>query len=277
MHEETIRGSAGALFVRAWLPLAPSRALIAICHGFNAHSGYYQWVGEQCAEAGYATFAVDLRGRGKSGGVRYYVESFDDYVADLATLVDHARRLQPDAPLFVLGHSAGGVIACLYALDHGKQLAGLICEDFAFEVPAPDFALTVLKGISHIAPRARALTLKNTDFSRDLHVVQAMNDDPLIAGEAQPFATAAALIRANARLKASFSSLVSPLLIIHGTADNATRPSGSERLFEQAGATDKTLKLYDGRYHDPLNDVGKSEVMADILAWVEPRVGGAGG
>ncbi len=269
MREETIRGEAGALYVRAWLPDHPPRALVAICHGFNAHSGYYQWVGEQCAAAGYATCAVDLRGRGKSGGVRYYVESFGEYVADLAALVTHARQLVPAVPLFVLGHSAGGVIACLYALEHGAS--GLICEDFAFEVPAPDFALQVLKGISHIAPRARALTLKNADFSRDPNAVQAMNDDPLIEGEAQPFATVAALVRANERLRQSFSALTVPVLIIHGTADNAARPSGSEYLFEHAGAQDKTLKLYEGRLHDPLNDLGKADVMADVLHWIAAR------
>ncbi|MBB5189785.1 alpha-beta hydrolase superfamily lysophospholipase [Silvimonas terrae] len=270
-REETIRGGAGALYVRAWLPDEPPRALVAFCHGFNAHSGYYPWVGEQCAAAGYAACAVDLRGRGKSGGVRYYVEHFDDYVSDLAALVAHARTLVPAVPLFVLGHSAGGVIACLYALEHGAELAGLICEDFAFEVPAPDFALQVLKGISHLAPRARALRLKNADFSRDPNVLQTMNDDPLIEGEAQPFATVAALVRANERLKQSFPSLVLPLLILHGTADNAARPSGSEYFFERAGAQDKTLQLYEGRLHDPLNDIGKAEVMADVLRWIAAR------
>lgn len=271
MREETIHGGAGALFVRTWLPDQRPRALIAICHGFNAHSGYYQWVGEQCAAAGYAACAVDLRGRGKSGGVRYYVESFDDYVSDLAVLVNHARSMVPDVPLFVLGHSAGGVVACLFTLVHGSAVAGLICEDFAFEVPAPDFALQVLKGISHIAPRARALRLKNADFSRDPHVVQAMNDDPLIEGEAQPFATVASLVRANERLRQSFSSLVTPVLILHGMNDKAARLGGSEYFFEHAGAQDKTLKLYEGRLHDPLNDIGKADVMADVLNWIAAR------
>lgn len=269
--EETVAGTSGSLFVRSWRPTAKARAILAICPGFNSHSGYYAWVGAQCAAAGYATYAVDLRGRGKSAGERYYVETFDEYVSDVHTLVSLAKRRDPELPLFLLGHSAGGVVSCLYALDHGSELAGLICEDFAFELPAPDFALAVLKGVSHLAPHAHALTLKHADFSRDPQVVEAMASDPLIAHESQPFATAAALVRADERLKQNFSNLKTPLLLIHGSADAATKPSGSQHLYERTGAPDKTLKLYEGRAHDPLNDLGKEEVMTDVLRWLDER------
>lgn len=270
--ETTVQGTGGVLFLRGWLPSGAPRAVVAICPGFNAHSGYYAWVGAQCAGAGIAAYAVDLRGRGKSAGVRFYVESFDAYVADLATLVDHVKAAHPEVPVFVLGHSAGGVTACLYALDH--TIAGLICEAFAFEVPAPDFALAVIKGISHVAPHAKSITLKNADFSRDPDVVAAMNDDPLIEGEAQPFATMAAIVRADERLKRSIPDIDTPVLILHGTADKAARPSGSQHFFERAGSVDKTLRLYEGRYHDPLNDLGKEEVIADILGWIAARIPG---
>ncbi len=270
-NQETIAGGGGSLFVRSWRPTAKARAILAICPGFNSHSGFYAWVGAQCAAAGYATYALDLRGRGQSEGERYYVESFDEYVSDVHTLVNLAKGRDPDLPLFLLGHSAGGVVSCLYALDHGSELTGLICEDFAFELPAPDFALAVLKGVSHVAPHAHALTLKHADFSRDAQVVEAMSSDPLVAHESQPFATAAAIVRADERLKQSFSNLETPLLIIHGTADRATKPSGSQHFYERTGATDKTLKLYEGRYHDPLNDLGKEEVMSDMLGWLDAR------
>lgn len=272
-NEETIGGSdGGVLFVRSWLPAAAPRAVLAICHGFNSHSGYYGWVGEQFAAAGLASYAVDLRGRGRSSGERFYVESFDSYVADLAALVAYARADAPDLPLFVLGHSAGGVTACLYALEHGSGMAGLICEDFAFEVPAPDFALAVLKGLSHVAPHAHSIKLKNEDFSRDPAIVEAMNDDPLIADEAQPLATMAAIVRADERLNRSFEAITVPLLILHGTADKAAKVSGSEHFHERAGSADKALKLYPDRYHDPLNDIGRDEVMGDILVWMEARI-----
>jgi alpha-beta hydrolase superfamily lysophospholipase len=269
--EETLTAGAGALFLRSWRDGASSRAALVICHGFNSHGGYYAWVGAKCAAAGYATYAVDLRGRGKSDGERSYVESFADYVADLHAVVMLARKRDPSVPVFLLGHSAGGVVCSLFALDHGSEIAGLICEDFAFEVPAPDFALAVLKGLSHVAPHAHSLRLANSDFSRDPKVVEAMNSDPLIASEAQPFATMAAIIHADERLKRELPAIKTPLLIIHGMADKAAKPSGSQHFYERASSTDKTLKLYEERYHDPLNDLGKEEVLSDILDWLDQR------
>jgi len=121
----------------------------------------------------------------------------------------------------MLGHSAGGVVACLYALEHQAALAGLVCESFAFQTPAPDFALAVLKGLSHVFPHAHVLHLKNEDFSRDPNVVAAMNADPLIAHETQPTKTVAQLVLADERLNQEFSRITLPVLILHGTADKA--------------------------------------------------------
>jgi acylglycerol lipase len=270
--EQYVQGAAGRLFVRTWQPDISRRAVVAICHGFNSHSGMYGWCGEQFAQHGISTYALDLRGRGKSDGERCYVERFEDYVDDLDALVRFAQSREPRLPVFLLGHSAGGVTACLHVLDRPDMVSGFICEDFAFEVPAPDIALAVLKGISHLAPHAHALTLKNADFSRDPVILKAMNDDPLIGNESQPFATMAALVRADQRLKREFSRITLPLLIIHGTADRAAKPSGSQHFYERAGSKDRTIRMYEGRYHDPLNDLGRIEVFAEILAWVEARL-----
>jgi alpha-beta hydrolase superfamily lysophospholipase len=139
-------------------------------------------------------------------------------------------------------------------------------------VPAPDFALTVVKGLSRILPRAHALKLKNEDFSRDPAVVAAMNADPLIMNEVQPALTVAALVRADERLKKEFPRITLPVLILHGTADKVTRPGGSQFFYETAGSSDKTLKLYDGHAHDLLNDLGREGVMGDIVAWIATRL-----
>ena len=182
------------------------------------------------------------------------------------------KSREPGVPLYLLGHSAGGVVACLFALDHQAELAGLICESFAHQLPAPDFALAVFKGLSHLAPHAHILHLKNEDFSRDPQAVAAMNADPLIAHETQPTRTLAAMVRADERLKKEFPLMTLPVLILHGTADKATKPSGSQFFYDTAGSKDKTLKLYEGHVHDLLNDLGKEAVMADITAWIETRL-----
>ena len=116
------------------------------------------------------------------------------------------------------------------------------------------------------------LKLDNKDFSRDPKVVQAMNEDPLIAQESQPTQTMAAMVRADERLGKEFPRIRLPVLILHGTHDNVTKPAGSQRFFDEAGSKDKMLKLYDGRYHDMLSDLGREEVMADIQAWLDARL-----
>jgi len=271
-EELSFASGPGRIAVRHWIPEGPPRAVVAICHGLNSHSGQYGWTAERLVAAGFAVYALDLRGRGRSEGERFYVDSIGDYVDDVAGLIALAKSREGALPVFLLGHSAGGVVSCTYALDHPQGLAGLICESFAFQVPAPDIALTILKGVSHLAPHAHVLSLKNEDFSRDPQVVAAMNADPLIKDESQPAQTVAALVRADERLKKDFPKITLPVFILHGTADKATRPSGSQFFHDTAGSADKTLKLYDGHFHDLLNDVGKEQVMADILGWLEARL-----
>ena len=270
--EGTVQSSDGLnIFYRSWRPVTGARGVVVIVHGFNSHSGYYAWVAQKLVERGLAVYAPDLRGRGKSDGERFYVQKFADYVDDVSAVVRLARSRENALPFYILGHSAGGVVACLYTLENQKDLAGLICESFAFQVPAPDFALAVFKGLAHVAPHAHVLHLKNEDFSRDPAVVQAMNNDPLIAHETQPTQTLAEMVRADERLKTELPLITLPVLILHGMLDKATKPSGSQFFYESAQSADKTLKLYEGAYHDLLNDIDKETVMADITGWVAAR------
>jgi acylglycerol lipase len=179
---------------------------------------------------------------------------------------------EPGLPFFVLGHSAGGVIASLFAADHATEMAGLICEGFAFELPPPDVALAILKGISHLAPHAHLLNLKDEDFSRDPNFVEQMKNDPLVNHTPGTLQLLAEIVRADGRLKEQFRRITLPVLILHGTGDRVAKPHGSQRFCDEAGAADKTLKLYDGHFHDLLNDVGKEQVVADIIAWISARL-----
>ena len=274
VKEGSFTGAEGyRIFTRSWEPPTGSpRAVLVIVHGFNSHSGHYLWVGDQFARSGIAAYALDLRGRGKSEGDRYHIDNIDDYTRAVDTLVDQARAEHPGLPVFLLGHSAGGVVSCVYSLDHQDKLAGLICESFAHELPAPAIALAALRGLSHIVPNAHVLRLDNNGFSRDPQVVAALNSDPFVKDEVQPTETIAAMLRGDARLKEGFAQLTLPVLIMHGTLDAVTKPSGSQDFYDHAGSADKTLKLYEGHFHDLLNDVDKEIVMADIQEWITARI-----
>jgi acylglycerol lipase len=261
------------IFTRSWAPpMSSPRAVLVIVHGFNSHSGHYLWAGEQFARGGLAVYAIDLRGRGRSEGDRYHIDNIDDYTRDVDTLVEQAKAEHPGLPIFLLGHSAGGVVSCVYTLDHQAKLAGLICESFAHELPAPEIALAILKGLSHIVPHAHVLKLDNNGFSRDPKVVEMLNNDPFVKDEVQPTETIAAMLRGDERLKEGFARITLPVFIMHGTLDKVTKPSGSQHFYDQAGAQDKTLKLYEGHFHDLLNDLDKELVLADIQQWIDARI-----
>jgi acylglycerol lipase len=273
MKESTFEGVGGLkIFTRSWQPDGTPHGVMVIVHGFNSHSGQYLWAAEQFTKNGLAVYALDLRGRGRSEGERYYVEKIEDFTDDVETLVKQAKSENPGLPVFMLGHSAGGVSACVYALDHQSEIDGLICESFAYELPVPEIVLTFLKGLSYITPHTHVFSLKNKDFTRDEKVVEEMNNDVLIKGESQPAQTAKTLLNAAERLKEEFPSITLPVLILHGTADKATKPSGSQHFYDAAGSNDKTLKLYEGHFHDLLNDLDKEIVMADIQNWIDARI-----
>lgn len=275
--EQTIDSVDGVtLFVRTWRPVQSARAVVIVVPGFKSHSRYYEWIATRLIKSNLAVYAVDLRGRGNSGGERYFIESFSDYVNDVHAVVNLARTEHKDVPVYLLGHSAGGVVAAEYALKHVSLVAGVITESAAFQVPAPDFALAAIKGISRLLPRTPILKLPHQAFSRDPDAVRTLDEDVLVAEEVQPAKTIAEMVRANERLRRESSKITLPLLILHGTADSVTKESGSQWLYEAAGSRDKTFKRYEGHFHDLLNDVGREQVAQDLERWISERLQLAG-
>lgn len=273
MREESFSSSDGLKIIfHSWQPSDAPRAVVVINHGVNSHGGQYRWPAEQLAAAGFAVHAIDMRGRGLSEGKRFSIDDVAEYTGDLHQLIGIAKQRHPGLPLFLLGHSAGGVVSCTYALDRQDELNGLICESFAYRVPAPGPVLAIIKLLGRILPGLPVLKLKNEDFSRDPQAVAALNSDPLTKGEIQPARTVAALLRATDRMTREFGRITLPVFIMHGTADKATMPIGSQFFHDNAGSSDKTLTLYEGHYHDLLNDIGKEQVMADIVQWISARL-----
>lgn len=273
MKEESFVGRSGTrLFMRSWEPAGTPRAVVVICHGVLSHSGQYLWTGERLSAAGFAVYAYDHRGRGKSEGPRLFINDISEYTDDLGSFMALAKARQPGLPVFLLGHSMGGVISCTWTLDHQKEIAGFICESFAFEVWAPAPVLSLVRFLGRVAPKLPVLKLHNKDFTRDPQALANLNSDPLTKGEVQPAGTVAALLKATDRMRAEFNAITIPLLIMHGTKDKATVPAGSELFYDRARSRDKTLKLYEGHFHDLLNDVGKEGVVADVVGWIDARL-----
>ena len=260
------------IFYRNWVPAGKPKGIVLIVHGLNSHSGYYQEFAAQLKENGFEVYAIDLAGRGRSEGERYYIADYHDVFADIDLLMNIASSTCPSKPIFLFGHSAGGVFASAYAVQNQFKLQGLISESFAFQIPAPGFALAAMKFLARIIPHTRLVKLNNEDFSRDKSLVFKMDKDPLLENEKQPAKTMQQLLLAGEYLKKEMQVIKLPLLILHGTADKATEPAGSEYFMEHASSGDKQLKLYEGHYHDLLNDKLNGIVIRDILHWLNERL-----
>ena len=273
VNEVMFRGQGGLeLFGRSWHPEGTPRGAVLIVHGFKLRSGLYEWVAERLVEHGLAVYAYDLRGHGRSGGRRYDVDSFAQYVGDTHEVVEAVRAREPGLRVVILGHSAGGVIASVYALEHQENLAGLESESFAYELPARAVALTLFKNMGRFAPKLGILGLRDAWFSRDPSFVERMKRDPWVIHDRAPSRTVGEMIRADERLRREFPDIILPVLILHGTADRLDEPARERALLRGGRIGGQDVKLYDGYFHDLLNDVGKERVMADIGAWIDPRI-----
>jgi acylglycerol lipase len=272
----SLRGVGGRhIFWRTWSPEAgPERGVIVLVHGLGEHSGRYDDVAARLVDAGYAVYAVDHRGHGRSDGPRALIEDLDHAVADVDTLVDRAAAARPGVPVFMLGHSMGSLIALRYALAQPDRLAGLILSAALAQLnPVPKPLELVGRALSVIAPRAPLIAIDSELVSRDPAVVAAYRSDPLVHHGKIPARTAVQIADAVERFPSTVDAITVPTLILYGTADGLCPPAGSVMLGERIGAADLTVTAYDGLFHEILNEPERETVLGDIVAWLGARVG----
>jgi acylglycerol lipase len=259
------------IYWQAWREQAPARAVVVISHGAGEHSGRYERPARQLAELGYPVYALDHRGHGRSEGRRALVDRLDNAAADLDLLIDLARREQPDVPLFLLGHSLGGTIALRYALRHQDKLDGLILSGpvAAIELPPAPVRLAA-KALSAALPWMPALGVDPAVVSRDPAEVEAYRSDPLVHHGKLPVRTVAEIAAATEAFPEQVASLTLPILLVHGSEDRLAPVRGSRMVYERASSLDKTLEIYDGLFHEVLNELpeDRARVLADIIAWL---------
>ena len=261
------------LFEQSWRPDEPPCAAVVIVHGFAEHSGRYQHVAERLVGSGYSVYAFDLRGHGRSEGKRTYVRSVEEHTADLDAFLARVRQHETDVPLYLLGHSMGGTIVTLYLISGRREVNGAILSGAALRLPGGVSRVlqALLSLLGRLTPKLPLSKLSSSDVSRDQTVVTAYESDPLVYRGRALAGTTGALIRAIRTIEAQMEAVTLPLLLLHGTADGLTDPEGSRRLHERAASADKTLKLYEGLYHEVLNEPEKERVLTDIVQWLDER------
>jgi alpha-beta hydrolase superfamily lysophospholipase len=268
------------LVTQRWVPRdRPTRAAVALVHGYAEHSGRYDHVATYLNARGIAVYTYDQRGFGRSPGRRAYVSSFDLLLDDLDRFLSRTRteirkEHGDDLPLFLLGHSMGGAVAALLVLERPVPLRGLILSSPAIEIN-PDLAPLLRKMarvLGWIAPILPTVRTPQGLISRDPQVVAEAEVDPYNYQGPVLARTGAEMMRAGQRIRAQMDALDIPLLIFHGTADQLTSPEASQELYRRARSSDKTLKLYEGLYHETFNEPEKEQVMSDVAEWIEARI-----
>jgi alpha-beta hydrolase superfamily lysophospholipase len=251
--------------------------VLVIMHGLKDYSSRYASLASRAAAAGYVVYAFDLRGHGRSAGPRVAPDEWTDYVDDLDRFLTTVEQREPGKPVFLFGHSMGGAIAARTAEVHQPALAGLALSGPALAIDAPPLLIAATRMSGFLTPSFPALALDNHDFSSDPANAAAMDKDELVSNPPAPARTAAGLVDGMHQIWTHVDRLTMPLLAMHGTSDKLTAPSGSRALVAAAPATDKTLRIYEGYFHDLLHEPGDKgkRVEDDLLAWLDAHTGGA--
>jgi alpha-beta hydrolase superfamily lysophospholipase len=275
-HQEgTFKGIRDAsIYYQSWLPEGESKAVLLIVHGLAEHCGRYMNVVNHFVSLGYAAYGVDHIGHGRSSGTRVYVERFEDYTHALKTYFDMVRHWQPDKPIFLVGHSMGGLIGPVYLLDHQAELTGAVLSGPAVKVNNSVSPAAILAGkvISVLMPKLGVIGLEAEGVSRDPAVVQAYVNDPLVCRGKVTARLSAELVKAIRRVTAETSGIRVPILVLQGSADRLVDPKGAQMLYDRVSSVDKAIKIYDGLYHEVFNEPEHDRVLGDVKAWLEAHL-----
>jgi acylglycerol lipase len=246
------------IYYQCWLPDKKAKAVLLVAHGFAEHSGRYNNVVDHFVPKGYAVYALDHRGHGRSDGQRVHVDDFNEYIKDLKTFFNIVRKENPKDKIFLIGHSMGSVIALLYTIEYQKELAGLVTSGGGLAKPSDP----------PMPPRKPGEALPSAMLSRDPAVIRAYENDPLVYRG--PIPSGFAMGGMIGKLYPMVPQIKLPVLIMagNGGADGAR----SRVLYEQIGSKDKTLKLYEGLLHEIFNEPEHPQVLADLETWLKAHI-----
>lgn len=262
------------LYYQAWLPDKDPKAVLLVVHGLAEHIGRYKNLVNYFVPGGYAIYGFDQRGHGRSQGLKGYVEHFSYYLDDLKTFFDMARRDNAGKKIFMVGHSMGGLIATAYAIEHQDELAGLVVSAALLKVGSSvsPATIAIAKVLSVVVPRMGVAVLDASALSRDKAVVDAYVNDPLVYRGKTTARWGVELLNTQQKLTDQLARIMLPILVMYGSEDKLCNPEGSNMLYEKIGSKDKTLKVYDGLYHEIFNEPEHEKVMADVEAWLSARI-----
>jgi alpha-beta hydrolase superfamily lysophospholipase len=273
--EDRFKGAAErSIYFQSWEPESLPRAVLLVAHGAGEHSTRYQPLAQFFTGYDFAVAALDHNGHGHSGGRPGYVDSFDEYLYDLAIFHRQVAARYAGVPMFLLGHSMGGLITANYLLHHQREFVGGILSGPAIKTDLQPgrVQMLLLRLLAQLVPRLGMLKLNAEGVSRDPEVVEKYIEDPMVFHGKMSARMLRELFAGMRAIQAGAARITLPMLLLHGGADVMTAPQGSRFLYEHISSSDKTLTIYPGLYHEIFNEPERAEVLAHILAWCEARM-----
>lgn len=274
ISNEWLDGVGGVrLFTRAWTPAQPI-ASVLIVHGVGEHSGRYERLAGELTQAGFAVFAYDHRGHGRSEGQRGHIDRFTDYLDDLDRAVAWARGRGP-RPLFLIGHSLGGLIvlhaaARTPALADGLVLSSPACG-LAVHVPAWKHAVAMLANVIWPTLAMRRTRVDSAYLSHDPAIGRAYLADPLVHFFITARGYAEVLTRLRRAAEAAAASVRLPALVFQAGDDHLVDAQATRAMFNALGSADKQLVWLEGWYHEVFNEAERARMIGQVLAWLRER------
>jgi acylglycerol lipase len=273
-HEEGFlnENSNEHIYYQCWLPEGDLKAVLLVVHGLAEHCGRYMNLVNRFVPLGYGVYTFDLPGHGKSHGKRVFVNRFEDYTQTLAVFLDKVRAKHNETPFFLVGHSMGSLVSAVFLTQHQENFAGAILSGpGAVKVPDSISSATILAGkvFSVLMPKIGLIGLDVNGVSRDPSVVRGYVEDPLVHTGKTTARLAAEILRAMQRIPEIAAQITLPILLIQGGADLLVDPEGARMLFETVQSSDKTIKIYDGLYHEIFNEPERDQVLNDVEEWLE--------
>jgi alpha-beta hydrolase superfamily lysophospholipase len=250
-----------------------AKAVVCLVHGLGEHIARYHHVAEVLGRDGYALFGADLRGHGRSEGIRGHTPSIDAYMEDINLLIEQARKKFPDLPIFLYGHSLGGILVLNYGLTQSPILKGVISTGPALRTALENqpVKIAAAKILGALLPSTTiASGLDASTLSRDEKVVTAYKNDPLVHDKVS-LGFGRTMLGVNRWVLENSSKFKYPLLLMHGKADQLSFPKGSEEFASNLKGT-CTLMLWDNLYHEIHNEPEQNEVLKTMTIWMDARL-----
>ena len=271
------QGSAGAgaaLHVTHWLPAGPPKAVVLLAHGYAEHAGRYGHVAKRLTDAGYAVYAVDHWGHGRSDGTPGFVPRFSAFTDGMAGLLTLVEVNHGDTPRLLLGHSMGGLISTLFLIERQSAFVAAALSGPAIVPGAPPsrFTVWISRFLSRFFPRLGVLALDANGVSRDPAVVAAYLADPLVYTGKIGARLGKEFMDSMAAAQAGAPKILLPILLQHGDKDSLAAVAGSQYLFDHVGSVDKTLKIYPGLFHEIYNEPEREAVLDDLISWFDAHI-----